>query len=292
MTSPAHAPAWFSAALAAAPQERTATVEGTVIAYRAWGDPADRSIVLVHGGAAHSRWWDHIGPLLANGWRVIALDLSGHGDSGRRDRYSLDTWAREVLAVVTDTGTAASSVVIGHSVGGMVTLRLASLAGSQIAGAVAIDSPIRDMAPEDRAARQHRAFGPLRVYPTREAAMARFRPIPDQPVLAYIADHVAATSVRPAEGGWTWKFDPRVFARDHLTPELLTRLDCRVALFRAEHGLVTPQQGEVLYDRLGRVAPVIEIPAAGHHIMLDQPIALAAALRTLLSDWDHSIPHG
>ncbi len=292
MTSSADTPAWFSAALAAAPQERTATVEGTVIAYRAWGDPADRSIVLVHGGAAHSRWWDHIGPLLANGWRVIALDLSGHGDSGRRDRYSLDTWAREVLAVVTDAGTAASSVVIGHSVGGMVTLRLASLAGSQIAGAVAIDSPIRDMAPEDRAARQHRAFGPLRVYPTREAAMARFRPIPDQPVLAYIADHVAATSVRPAEGGWTWKFDPRVFARDHLTPELLTRLDCRVALFRAEHGLVTPQQGEVLYDRLGRVAPVIEIPAAGHHIMLDQPIALAATLRTLLSDWDHSIPHG
>src|SRR5712691_1061019 len=292
MTPPADTPAGFSAALAAAPQERTATVEGTVIAYRAWGDPADRSIVLIHGGAAHSRWWDHIGPLLANGWRVIPLDLSGHGDSGRRDRYSLDTWAREVLAVVTDAGTAASSVVIGHSVGGMVTLRLASLAGSQIAGAVAIDSPIRDMAPEDRAARQHRAFGPLRVYPTREAAMARFRPIPDQPVLAYIADHVAATSVRPAEGGWTWKFDPRVFARDHLTPELLTRLDCQVALFRAEYGLVTPQQGEAIYDRLGRVAPVIEIPAAGHHIMLDQPIALAAALRTLLSDWDHSIPHG
>ncbi len=212
--------------------------------------------------------------------------------SGARGSQSLDTWAREVLAVVTDAGTAASSVVIGHSVGGMVTLRLASLAGSRIAGAVAIDSPIRDLAPEDRAARQHRAFGPLRVYPTREAAMARFRPIPDQPVLAYVADHVAATSVRPAEGGWTWKFDPRVFARDHLTPELLTRLDCRVALFRAEHGLVTPQQGEVLYDRLGRVAPVIEIPAAGHHIMLDQPIALAAALRTLLSDWDHSIPHG
>jgi pimeloyl-ACP methyl ester carboxylesterase len=288
MSSP---PAWFSAALAAVPEERATECEGTSIAYRAWGDPADRNIVLVHGGAAHSRWWDHIAPLLARGWRVIALDLSGHGDSGRRDRYSLDTWAREVLAVVTDAGTAASTVVIGHSMGGLVTLRLATLAGSQIAGAVAIDSPIRDMAPEDRAARQHRAFGPLRVYPTREAAIARFRPIPDQPVLAWVAGHVAATSIRPAEGGWTWKFDPQVFVRDHLTPELLTRLDCRVALFRAEHGLVTPQQGEVIYDRLGRVAPLIEIPVAGHHIMLDEPVALAAALRTLLADWDHSIPH-
>jgi pimeloyl-ACP methyl ester carboxylesterase len=289
MTSP---PAWFSAALAVAPQKRTATVEGTSIAYRVWGDQADRIIALVHGGAAHSRWWDHIAPILAHGWQVVALDLSGHGDSGRRASYSLDTWAGEVLAVVTEAGQAASSVVIGHSMGGLVTLRLASLAGSQIAGAVAIDSPIRDVAPEDRAARQHRAFGPLRVYPTREEILTRFRPIPDQPTLSYITEHVAATSVRPAEGGWTWKFDPHVFTRDHLTAELLTRLDCRVALFRAEHGLVTPQQGEVLYDRLGRVAPLIEIPVAGHHIMLDQPVALAAALRTLLADWDHSIPHG
>jgi pimeloyl-ACP methyl ester carboxylesterase len=286
----ARAPAWFSAALATEPQEGLTTVEGTAIAYRAWGNPADRGIVLVHGGAAHSRWWDHIGPLLANGWRVVAPDLSGHGDSGRRDSYSLDTWAREVLAVVIDAGITAPPVVIGHSAGGLVTLRLASLVGPRIAGAVAIDSPVRDLAPEDRAARQRRAFGPLRVYRTHEEAMARFHPVPDQPVLAYIADHVAATSIRPVDGGWTWKFDPGVFARDQFTPALLTRLDCRVALFRAEYGIVTPQQGEVMYDRLGRVAPVVEIPAAGHHIMLDQPIALVAALRTLLSDWDHSLP--
>lgn len=283
-------PPWFSAALAAAARERTTTFAGTSIAYRVWGDPADRNIVLVHGGAAHSHWWDHIAPLLANGWQVVALDLSGHGDSGRRDRYSLDTWAREVMAVVTDAGVAASTVVIGHSMGGLVTLRLASLVGARIAGAVAIDSPVRDLTPEDRAARQRRAFGPLHVYPTSQAAAARFHPIPDQPVLAYIADHVAATSIRPVEGGWTWKFDPRIFAREQFTPEVLTRLDCRVALFRAEHGIVTQQLSEVMYDRLGRAAPVVEIPAAGHHIMLDQPIALVAALRTLLSDWDHSLP--
>ena len=160
MTSP---PAWFSAALDAPVQQGTTTVDGASIAYRAWGNPDGRSIVLVHGGAAHSRWWDHIAPMLTSGWRVVAVDLSGHGDSDRRDRYSLDTWAREVLAVVDEAGSAAASVVIGHSMGGLVTLRLATLAGSQIAGAVAIDSPVRDMAPEDRAARQHRAFGPLRV---------------------------------------------------------------------------------------------------------------------------------
>ena len=46
-------------------------------------------------------------PLLTDGWRVVAVDLSGHGDSDRRDRYSLDTWAREVLGVVAEAGTTA-----------------------------------------------------------------------------------------------------------------------------------------------------------------------------------------
>src|SRR5580704_19272545 len=289
MTPP---PAWFSAALDAAVQEGTTTVDGASIAYRAWGDPdpAGRSIVLVHGGAAHSRWWDHIAPLLTNGWRVVAVDLSGHGDSDRRDHYSLDTWAREVLAVVAEAGSAAASVVIGHSMGGLVALRLATLAGSQIAGAVAIDSPVRDIAPEDRAARDARAFGPLRVYPTPEAAVARFRPIPDQPTLPYVRAHVAETSIRPVEGGWSWKFDPAVFGRSQATPALLHQLECRVALFHAEHGIVPPQTTELMYDKLGRRAPVIEVPAAGHHVMLDQPIALVTGIRTLLSDWEHSRP--
>jgi pimeloyl-ACP methyl ester carboxylesterase len=267
-----------------------ADVRGAVISYRAWGDRGQAGVVLVHGGGAHARWWDHIAPLLAGGHRVAALDLSGHGDSDRRDHYSLDVWAEEVLAVSAAAGIAGPPVVIGHSMGGFVTLRAASIYGSRLAGAVAIDSAVRDMPPEEQAAREHRAFGPLRVYPSRDAAIARFRPVPDQPVLPYIADHVAATSIRECDGGWSWKFDPGIFSRQQPAPPLLTWMDCRVALFRAEHGLVSTRMGEVMYDRLGRIAPVIEIPAAGHHVMLDQPIALVTGIRTLLSDWDHSLP--
>ena len=288
-TNSAAPPAWFTAALATPVTQRTTMVDGAAIAYRTWGDPGGRGIVLVHGGAAHSRWWDHIGPLLAGGRLVVAIDLSGHGDSARRESYGLDQWAREVLAVAKDSGIATAPTVIGHSLGGMVTLRVAGLFGSRIEGAVVIDSPIREMSPEENAAREHRAFGGLRVYPSKEAILARFRPVPDQPVLGYIADHVAATSIREAEGGWTWKWDPAIFGRQ-VPPTLLTRLDCRVALFRAEHGMVSTEMSDVMYDRLGRVAPVIEIPAASHHVMLDQPIALVAAIRTLLSDWDHSLP--
>jgi pimeloyl-ACP methyl ester carboxylesterase len=296
------APEWFTKALATAPEGRRVDVDGTAISYLAWGDRSARGLVLVHGGGAHAHWWDHIAPLLALDRRVVALDLSGHGDSGRRDTYTLGAWAAEVLAVAADAGLTEPPTVIGHSMGGLVTLRLASLQGARLAGAVVIDAPVRDrdLTPEELAARERRAFGPLHVYPSREDAIARFRTIPPQETLPYAAAHVAATSVGPApgapggeggEGGWTWKFDPRIFGREPFgAAMMLTRLDCRVALFRAEHGIMSAQMSQAMYDRLGRVAPVIEIPAAAHHIMLDQPVALIAALRTLLSDWDHSRP--
>ena len=172
-----------------------------------------RGIVLVHGGAAHSRWWDHIGPLLADDRRVVAIDLSGHGDSGRRESYSFDVWAREILAVAADAGLDAPPTVIGHSMGGVVTLRLAALFGSRIEGAVVIDSPVRDPAPEERAAQDAARLPRAARLPDQgKRPSPASVPVPDQPVLGYIADHVAATSVRQVDGGWTWKWDPRVFA--------------------------------------------------------------------------------
>jgi pimeloyl-ACP methyl ester carboxylesterase len=45
-----------------------------------------------------------------------------------------------------------------------------------------------------------------------------------------------------------------------------------------------------MYELLGRNAPVIEIPDAYHHVMLDQPLAMIAGLRAVLAEWEHSIP--
>lgn len=287
---PAEVPGWFSAALAAPVTAGTVTVAGAPVCYRAFGPEVAPGIVLVHGGAAHARWWDHIAPLLADSHRVAAIDLSGHGDSGRRDKYDLDIWADEVMAVAAAAGSTEPPIIIGHSMGGFVALRAAGLYGSRLAGIVVIDSPVQDLTPEEQAAREQRAFGPLRVYPTREAAIGRWHPMPDQPTLPYVRAHVAATSLRAVPGGWTWKFDPAVFYRMGAAPALLRHFDCRVALFHAEHGIVPTQMTEAMYDKLGRRAPVIEIPAAGHHVLLDHPIALVTGIRTLLADWEHSLP--
>lgn len=284
-------PDWFRAALASAPDDATVVVDGCAVHYARWGRTGCPGIVLVHGGAAHAHWWDHVAPLLAGDCCVIALDLSGHGDSGRRDHYPTQTWAREIVAVAQDGGIDGPPVVIAHSMGGWVAITAAAEQGDRLAGIVVLDAPVREKAPEELAAASGAAFGPLRTYPTLDAALARFRTVPDQPTsLPYVLDHIARTSVHEIEGGWTWKFDPKIFDRPVPTGELLRRVRCRVALFRSEHGLVTPDIGAYMYEQLGRVAPVVEVPLAHHHVMLDQPLPLVTGLRTLLADWEHSSP--
>jgi len=288
----ANAPAWFQRALSTACEDRHVEVEGCRIHYLRWGNPERPGIVLVHGGAAHAHWWSFVAPLFPE-YCVVALDLSGHGDSGRRPSYPREVWSREVLAVARHAEMQTPPIVVGHSMGGFVTIVTAAEYGEEIAGAVILDSPVRMPDAEATEGASGTSFRNPKTYTSVEAALERFRTVPDQPSsLPYVLDYVARNSLKPVDGGYTWKFDPVIFQRvtPRATAEELPRVGTRVALFRAENGLVTPDIGDEMYDLLGRVAPVIEIPEAYHHIMLDQPLLLVTGLRTLLADWEHSVP--
>ncbi|MGZ6833927.1 MAG: alpha/beta fold hydrolase, partial [Mycobacteriaceae bacterium] len=129
----AGAPQWFRDALDTAVEERVVNVSGCDIAIRSWGKRELPGLVLVHGGAAHSRWWDHVAPFLAVDHRVVALDLSGHGDSGRRPEYGMASWAAEVNAVARDAEFTGPPVIVGHSMGGWVSMSAAGAADSHLA---------------------------------------------------------------------------------------------------------------------------------------------------------------
>lgn len=279
-------PEWFTSALAAPATEGAAELAGGEVRFRTWGRPTGRpALVLVHGGAAHARWWDHVAPLLADERAVCALDLTGHGDSARRPRYSLDQWADEVWAVADAARVGPHPVLLGHSMGGFVAIRAATRHERQPSGLVVVDSPLREITPEEEAARSARAFGPLRHYASRAEAVAHFRPVPDQPRnLDFVVAHVAETSVREVDGGWTWKFDPAVFGRDGRPLGTGRRPACAAALLRAEHGMVTPDIQRTAVERLGPALRIVDIPGAGHHVMLDRPLDLVAAVRAVLAE--------
>jgi pimeloyl-ACP methyl ester carboxylesterase len=290
-------PAWFVRARNVPLTDEWVEVDDASIHYLAWGAPARRGLVFVHGGGAHAHWWSPVAATFAQEFRVAALDLSGHGDSDHRDSYTLEQWTDEVAAVAAHSGMNGPPVVIGHSLGGFVTIATAALHGDQVQGAIVCDSRVQRLDPEISAYRLREAFGRPRTYSDFEDAVAHFRPVPAQDhYLDYVIDFVARRSLRPVHGGWQWKFDRRIFEQlgaqlDSIAEEYLERVRCRFALLRSEFGLVTPDIGASMFEKLGRVTPVIEIPEAGHHAMLDQPLLLLTALRTLLADWDHSEPH-
>jgi pimeloyl-ACP methyl ester carboxylesterase len=294
---PPEAPAWFRRALAVPFTEFEVDVGGCPVHALAFGPTGARGLVFVHGGGAHAHWWTHVAATFGDEFRVVALDLSGHGDSGHRSSYSLEQWTDEVVAVATAGEMSGPPVIIGHSMGGFVTIATAALHDDAVSGAIVCDSPVTEPDPEIGAYQLRRAFGHPRLYATLADAIAHFRTVPAQDhYLDYVVDHVARHSVRRVEGGWQWKFDRGIFAqfgggiRSVALPYLST-VRCRFALLRSEHGLVTVDIGRSMYEALGRVAPVIVLPEAGHHAMLDQPLILLTALRTLLGDWDHSEPH-
>jgi pimeloyl-ACP methyl ester carboxylesterase len=156
--------------------------------------------------------------------------------------------------------------------------------GDAVSAVAYIDSPLNDQPPEESRLAERRR--PRRVYPDLDEALGRFRTLPPQDVvLPYVREHVARGSLREVEGGWTWKFDPTFFGRRLLLRDLLPQLSCPVALFRCEHGLVSPEMAAEMARLTRGHLPVVDLPDAGHHPMLDQPLALVTGLRTLLALW-------
>lgn len=290
------APAWFEQAVGQTPETRFVTVDGARIHYLRWGDCARPGLLLVHGNGAHAYWWSFVAPFLARDYNVAAMDLSGMGDSDWRKIYTMELFAQEQLAVCTDAGMFGLSeppIIVAHSFGGFVTMLTGALYGDRLAGTVIVDSPVHT--PDRRHGPPKRDLRPHNIYATLAAALARFRLMPPQSCdNLYIVDWVARHSLKAVEGGFSWKFDPAIW-QDFSIGDTATRLKetkCRIAIFRGENSvLLPPEIGEYMFNLLGRSAPVVEIPQAQHHVMLDEPLAFVAALRALLADWEHSTPH-
>ena len=293
-------PRWFVEAVARRPERSVIEVLGAEVVAYAWGDRADPGIVLVHGGAAHAGWWSALAPFLAVGHRVVALDLSGHGASGWRNEYHMEHWSQEILAAHGRVGGAGRPVVVGHSMGGIVTIVTAARYGSELAGAIVLDAPVQRPDPESEEGSVGRMFRKPKTYPDLATALEHFHLVPPQPYdNPWIVDHVARGSLRETDEGWTWRFDPRIFASREGESQLsdfaaaLTQMACRVAVINGARSAVVDDDtraymAELLAGSPAAVVgiPVVEVPEARHHLMLDQPIAVVAALRSILASWD------
>ncbi len=284
-------PDWFHQALAIRAVSRRVEVKGCDIHYLRWGpETSDKpGILFAHGGGAHARWWSYIAPFFADDRPVAAIDFSGMGDSGYRDHYGSVAHMPEMAAVIADAGLGAKPLLVGHSFGGYMTLCYGNRHGSNVSGVVMVDSPLR---PEDaKGDKSERAYvKPKSIFPNFETIVSKFRLMPVQPCEnAFLLDFIARNSVMENEGGWSWKFDVAARGAAHFDEplaEYLKRLPCRKALiYGAESAMVTRDAAEYMRTLFGPTDPIVCMPEVHHHLMLEQPLAFVAVLRSIFSGW-------
>ena len=132
----------FALALAFASTASAATVDGLKI-HSASAGSGRTTLVLVHGWTCDSSSWAAQVPVLAKKYRVLTLDLPGHGQSGspKDGKFSMDLFARAVEAVRAEAGTD-KVVLVGHSMGAPVIRQYARLFPQHVAALVAVDGPL------------------------------------------------------------------------------------------------------------------------------------------------------
>ena len=283
-------PAWAQSALNSKPMSCYADSGAITVHYLAWN--ADElhkpGLVFVHGFRGHAHWWDYVGPLFTAEYRVYALDLSGMGESGWREQYSPLLYAQDIAAVVQHAGLT-DATLVGHSFGGSRVLRACTLIPELLRLAILVDSPIR-FSDEVRPPPSGRRYG-TKTYPSREAALERFRLMPEQPSLEWARRHVAQTSIRHIDEGWRWCFDPAL-PPPEVEPDgeaLLAQVTVPLRMIAGELSSVVSasrlQRMVILLGQLPNARPPVVIPDGHHHLMLDQPVALIAALRAILAEF-------
>ncbi len=107
----------------------TLSADNVPIAYAVYGPTTDPAVVLVHGWSCDSRYWHNQIPYFSNTkYRVITVDLAGHGNSGfGRKVYTTEAFGQDVAAVLRKIDVK-KAVSVGHSMGGEIILYAAKIA--------------------------------------------------------------------------------------------------------------------------------------------------------------------
>ncbi len=272
--------------------------------YVDWGNRDAPPMLLVHGGRDHCRNWDWVAEAFRDDYHIIAPDLRGHGDSQWMvgGGYNMVDYVYDIAQLVHQT-TTEPVTVIGHSLGGSVSVTYTGLYPEHVKKLVAIEG--MGPPPQMLAARMQqptherlrywvddlrKASGRIpRRYPTLEEAFQRMQT--ENPHLsADQARHLTIHGINQNEDGtYTWKFDNYVRSffpvglSTEQSQELYARIACPTLLIRGTESWASDPQkdGRAKHFRNARVA---NIEKAGHWVHHDQLDEFLRVVRAFLAE--------
>ena len=313
-------PSWFLKYLSTPISFNSLTVDGGEISYQRWSNSAkpiqddledgveddSKSIsairvnkpglLFVHGYGAHAHWWDFIAPAFLDHYDVIAMDMSGAGESSHRSIYTATTFAEEIRGVCRDAKLR-SPVIVGHSFGGAMTRIAAHLYGDEFKGIVIVDSAISRHISSKRGQRPVAASPRTRVrtrmrhYQSITDGARRFRLRPPQPCEnKFIVDHIAKHSLANSDQGFYFKLDQALFSKLQEDPDtdlpaaatMVANCPCQVGFIYGEKSRFFDDEAISTLNELIEPELLHRIPQAYHHVFLDQPKAFIDSLAQIL----------
>jgi pimeloyl-ACP methyl ester carboxylesterase len=272
-----------------APRSHFVDHAGLKLHHLEWGREGRHAIVLVHGSRLHAHVWNDFARRFADRYHIIAIDQRGHGESawGGGDEYHLEDLYRDLRAHV-EARKLSRYTLVGHSLGGRVSLMYAHRHASELERLVLVDiTPGR----RPRAAAVPRSEGKQpRAFESEEAAVAYLGR-----AMARAPKHLVEESVRHGvrqndAGLYVWKYDPVHFAR-RVTPPVgldLWQLAGEIGTpTLLQYGSESDVVDAELASRLQQTMPcctVERIEGAGHGLFTDRPDAFAESLKRFLRD--------
>ena len=240
---------------------RAIAADGTEIAFQVRGK-GDPTVVLVHGWSCDRSYWQAQVEPLSRDYRVVTLDLAGHGESGLgRQEWSIAAFGLDVAAVVTYLGLG-NVVLVGHSMGGDVVLEAARRIPDQVRGIVWVDTyrQLDQFSTLQQVRARMAAFESNFVQVTREFVRSMFPASADALLVERVAADMSAAPTEVAlpalEAAWT--FGSKV-------PDLLKSLRIPVV---AINPVDPPSDLESMLDH---GIDVLSVSGVGHFPMMEQP---------------------
>ena len=276
-----------------APPEPTASTSrhveanGLKLHYLDYGAVGRTAMLCLHGGAVNAHWFDFVAGGFNTDYHVRALDQRGHGDSARADPpdYRYQSYASDVAQVVEKLDLR-DFVLVGHSMGGLVSLVYVASYPGRVKGLVVVDSTLRS-APERVSSL--RAIGNREGsnYATNEEFIERFRVRPEgtqaaPEIIRYLARHGGREG---PDGRWRHKFDRNVYSGRELL-DIVPHWDrVKVPALLVKGGLsnrITPDIHDEIKSRAPQVE-LVEVEGSEHHVTLDKPARFVEVVTAFLA---------
>ena len=132
------------------------------LTYFEWGVGGAPTVLLVHATGFHARCWDRTVAALPEGWRVVAVDMRGHGRSDKQPPYVWETFGRDLEELVSALDLE-NAVGVGHSMGGHCVTQVAAWLPDAFQRLLLVDPVIFD--PEAYATDRYRGYDAAEDHP-------------------------------------------------------------------------------------------------------------------------------